>query len=146
MQLKSTKRKVLIELAITSSTKNLLDQKTFEASMSRSEYVEFLIRKDAGIPPLVETLPSKRAAPEPFDANEHFLLQIGKVLAARRMQLKLSQKKVAELAGLHRTYVIQIEKGKRNITLDSMLRLSAALQISAFNLCATAESNCASLH
>jgi len=39
----------------------------------------------------------------------------------------LSQEKLAELAGIHRTYIGDVERGTRNIALVNMTRISKAL-------------------
>jgi transcriptional regulator with XRE-family HTH domain len=41
----------------------------------------------------------------------------------------LSQESLAELAGIHRTYVSGIEHGERNVGIDNIERLAAALEI-----------------
>ncbi len=42
----------------------------------------------------------------------------------------LSQEKLAELAGLHRTYVSQVERSVVSISLDNIEKLAAALDVS----------------
>jgi transcriptional regulator with XRE-family HTH domain len=46
---------------------------------------------------------------------------------ARREKLGLSQMALAERIGLHFTFVSSIERGERNLSLSSLLRLAAGL-------------------
>lgn len=48
-------------------------------------------------------------------------------LAERRMELDLTQKQVAERAGIDQGDVSRIENGKANPTLDTLLRIAYAL-------------------
>lgn len=46
-----------------------------------------------------------------------------------RIKQGLSQEELADIAGLHRTYVGSVERGERNISIDNMERLASALKI-----------------
>ncbi len=48
-----------------------------------------------------------------------------------RNHLGISQEKLGELAGLHRTYIGHVERGEVNPTLSSIVRLADALEIDA---------------
>jgi transcriptional regulator with XRE-family HTH domain len=51
-------------------------------------------------------------------------------LRKARLAKKLSQEALAELASIHRTYVGSVERGERNVSIDNMERLSAAVGVS----------------
>lgn len=55
-------------------------------------------------------------------------------LRAAREAQGLSQETLADLARLHRTYVGSVERGERNISIDNMQRLAAALRVSIRDL------------
>lgn len=55
-------------------------------------------------------------------------------LRAMRQERGLSQEALAEIAGLHRTYVSSVERCERNATLDTLDRLSLALGITSSDL------------
>src|SRR5881409_106230 len=50
-------------------------------------------------------------------------------LKAYRARLGISQEELAGRAGLHRTYVSDIERGARNLSLQSIDKLAKALEI-----------------
>jgi transcriptional regulator with XRE-family HTH domain len=52
----------------------------------------------------------------------------GKKIRKYRKLLGLSQEKLAEIANLHRTYIGSVERGERNITLDSLENIAKALK------------------
>lgn len=51
-----------------------------------------------------------------------------RVRALRRAK-GISQEDLAVMTGLHRTYVSSLERGQRNVGLDNILRLAAALEV-----------------
>ena len=57
-----------------------------------------------------------------------------KNLRRERLNRKLSQESLADLAELHRTYVGSVERGERNISIDNMERLANALGCKLANL------------
>jgi len=60
------------------------------------------------------------------------------ILAANIRKLRhakgLSQEALAEIAGLHRTYVGSVERAERNISIDSIENLAKALGVSPADL------------
>jgi len=58
------------------------------------------------------------------------LEQFGTKVRKYRLKKKLSQEKLAELADLHRTYIGQVECGKRNVALKNIAKLAKALNVS----------------
>ena len=51
-----------------------------------------------------------------------------------RHQLGISQEALAERADMHRTYICDVERGARNVSLETIERLARALEISPFTL------------
>jgi transcriptional regulator with XRE-family HTH domain len=51
-----------------------------------------------------------------------------------RLKRKLSQEDLADLAGIHRTYVGSVERAERNISIDNMERLANSLECSIAEL------------
>ena len=53
--------------------------------------------------------------------------QIGKRVRELRAGKSLAQDRFAEVSGLHRTFIGRVERGEANVTLETLLRLSASL-------------------
>ena len=62
------------------------------------------------------------------------------VLRKHRESLGVSQEALAHKAGVHRTYIGLIERGRRNVTIDVAGRLAKALGFTLSRLVAEAES------
>lgn len=71
--------------------------------------------------------------------NTSIQRQAAKALFGVRLRLAregmgLSQELLAEKAGLHRTYIGQVERGERNISVDSMERLADAVGLQLWDM------------
>lgn len=55
-------------------------------------------------------------------------------LRKHRISLGISQEAFAEKAGLHRTYISAIERGKRSISLDNIQKIADALGVETYLL------------
>ena len=59
---------------------------------------------------------------------------IGRNLRAYRQARGLSQEAFAEVLGVHRTYMGGIERGERNLTLQSVERIAARIEADPLSL------------
>ena len=59
---------------------------------------------------------------------------MGERARARRKELGLSQMALADQIGLHFTFVSSVERGERNLSLSSLLRLAEGLGINPAEL------------
>ncbi|HLZ80458.1 MAG TPA: helix-turn-helix transcriptional regulator [Ktedonobacteraceae bacterium] len=68
--------------------------------------------------------------------DEQFSIEVrfGRAIRKRRNELGLSQEELADLAGLHRTYIGDVERGKRNVSLVNIDKLAKTLGISIWTL------------
>lgn len=55
---------------------------------------------------------------------------LGRVIRERRVSLGMSQEELADKSGLHRTYVSDVERGIRNLTLGALWFICNGLNIS----------------
>ena len=68
-------------------------------------------------------MPERRNNPE--SAKE----RLARHLRALRAVRGLSQEALADLAGMHRTYVGSVERSERNVSIDQIEKLSNALGV-----------------
>ena len=66
---------------------------------------------------------------------------MGKVLVKYRKIEQISQEELADRAGIHRTYVSQIERGLKSPTLAVLFDIAKSLNTTASNLIAEVEQN-----
>lgn len=57
-------------------------------------------------------------------------LKVGQRIKELRHQLKLSQEALANKAGVDRTYMTDVENGRRNISVEILEKIIAALEVS----------------
>lgn len=65
--------------------------------------------------------------------------RFAQALRELREQQGLSQEELADRAGLHRTYISQVERGLKSPSLRTLERMAAALNMSASSLIHRAE-------
>lgn len=71
--------------------------------------------------------------------SEKLLAQLSKLIRSRREEFGISQTELAEKAGLHRTYINNIERGTKNISIESLKKITDTLGISMGELILEAE-------
>lgn len=59
---------------------------------------------------------------------------LGLAIRQVREDRNLSQERLAELAGLHRTYVSSVEQGRRNLSIENIHKVANALGVSMTEL------------
>jgi transcriptional regulator with XRE-family HTH domain len=64
---------------------------------------------------------------------------LGTVIQTRRRLLGLSQEELARRAQLHRTYISEIERRARNLSVKILVQIALALDTTASELMAEAE-------
>jgi len=54
---------------------------------------------------------------------------MGEAIRVQRKMLKMSQEKLAEKADLSTTFISDLERGRVNVAVDSLLRIAKALNM-----------------
>lgn len=66
----------------------------------------------------------------PAPARETLALNLRRL----RAQKGISQEQLADMAGLHRTYVGSVERSERNVSIDNIEKLAKALGVGVSDL------------
>jgi len=61
--------------------------------------------------------------------NKKIQLYFGQIIKTIRVEKGISQEYLAELVDLHRTYISDIERGSRNVSLINIWRIAEGLEI-----------------
>lgn len=61
--------------------------------------------------------------------NSNILKNFGQRIKLLRNKAALSQEKLANISGLHRTYIGMIERGEKNITLKNIEKIAISLKV-----------------
>lgn len=62
------------------------------------------------------------------------LERLARAVRAKRESLKMSQEAFADSIGMHRAYYSTIERGERNVTLETLVRVATGLGIDVATL------------
>ena len=60
--------------------------------------------------------------------------KLGESIRKTRIELGLTQRELAGRAGINRTYLIDVEEGRRNIAVDNFLEIALALDTTISSL------------
>ncbi len=67
------------------------------------------------------------------------LTAFGRAIRKVRLEREMTQSELARLCGMHRTYIAGVERGERNISLLSMIRIAERLETELASLFEIAE-------
>lgn len=65
--------------------------------------------------------------------QDHILVRYGHAVRKVRLEQGISQEELADRCGLHRTYISDVELGKRNLSLENIERIALSLNKSLSN-------------
>ena len=82
------------------------------------------------------TAPSTADTTDPPSSSEigSALKTLGRNIRSLRRRLGLSQERLAGTADLHRTYICDVERGSRNVTVNSLIKIAGGLRTSVAEL------------
>lgn len=71
--------------------------------------------------------------------SEEILNRFGCAIRKIRQDRHISQEQLADMCGLHRTYISDVELGKRNVSLENIEKMALAFDMSIAKLFAEVE-------
>src|SRR6478736_736076 len=71
--------------------------------------------------------------------NSPVIRALGENVRSLRIQRDLTQQALGERAHLHRTYLADVERGGRNVSIESLSKIAKALGVTVSELCAGIE-------
>lgn len=77
-----------------------------------------------------------------YDMFKAMLLAFGRKIREERERLGYSQESFAWKSGFHRTYIGAVERGEQNFTIETLIKISNALEV---DLCALFNDACRTL-
>lgn len=66
--------------------------------------------------------------------SEEILKRFGYAVRKIRQDRHISQEQLADMCGLHRTYISDVELGKRNVSLENIEKVALAFDLSIAEL------------
>lgn len=66
--------------------------------------------------------------------SEEILSCFGCAIRKIRLERHMSQEQLADMCGLHRTYISDVELGKRNVSLENISKMALAFEMSITDL------------
>lgn len=78
--------------------------------------------------------------PKVADSSDHerALGRLGDAIRTRRQSLGMSQETLADAAGINRTHMGEVERGKRNISFMGVVKIAKAMDTKASDIIADA--------
>jgi transcriptional regulator with XRE-family HTH domain len=65
---------------------------------------------------------------------DQYIKALGEVIRNKHTKLGYSQESFAAEVGLHRTYIGQVERGEKNLTIRNLVKIANTLKIKPSNL------------
>ncbi|PKM40550.1 MAG: XRE family transcriptional regulator [Firmicutes bacterium HGW-Firmicutes-9] len=73
--------------------------------------------------------------------SESILIKFGKAIRQIRNDKQISQEEFADMCGMHRSYMSDVELGKRNVSLENIEKIANAFGLTISQLFHVVEQN-----